>query len=793
MFQNYLKIAWRHLLKSKMYSMINIVGLTTGIAVAILIGLWVWDECSYDHYHQHHRQLAAVYDSQTWNGKTTSDREIDIPLEEELRVRYPGDFRRMALVSPGENGHLLLAGDKKITSTGMYAQPDFPEMLTLTMRFGRRDGLKDPSSILLTASLATTLFGDNDPTGQTIRMDSANNLLKIAGVYEDLPRNTSFYFIKFMMPWAKRAATDTWVRESSTLWGRHAGRLIVELNAGSDPGMVTARIKDIPKRYIKQGNESFFLHPMDKWHLYNEFRDGKMSGGPIRFVWLFGITGVFVLLLACINFMNLSTARSEHRAKEVGIRKTSGSLRSQLIAQFLTESMVVVFLALLLAFLLVAISLPAFNALLANKQLRLPLGNYRFWLLLAGFTLFTGLLAGSYPAFYLSGFVPVKVLKGALRAGRFASLLRKFLVTLQFTVSIALIIGTIIVYRQILFARNRPIGYNREGLVSIQTRYAGDLAGHYTALRNDLLQTGAVENMASSNNSPTQMWNTETGYDWTGKDPGEDPQFFIVAVTYEYGKTLGWGMKEGRDFSADFASDTSAIILNEAAMKLTRLKDPIGQIIKWHGIGRRIIGVVKDMVVESPYKAANPTIFFPSLWSGYITIRINPALPMHQALAKIGSVLNKYSPGLPLNYEFADQEYASKFLAEERIGSLAAFFTILAIFISCLGLFGLASFMAEQRRKEIGIRKVLGASIFQLWLLLSKEFLGLVLLSFLIAVPVAIYYLDRWLQGYEYRTKISWWIFGVAGSGALLIALLTVSTQSIKAAIMNPVKNLRMD
>jgi putative ABC transport system permease protein len=796
MFRNYLLTAWRQLLRGKLYSLINIVGLATGIAVTILIGLWIWDECTYDQYHQHHRQLAQVFDSQTWNGQTNTDREVDIPLEDELKTRYPDDFKRIALVSPGENGHFLLVGDKKLAATGMYAQADFPEMLTLRMLFGSKDGLKDPSSVLLTASLARAIFGDNDPTGRLLSIDSAANVMKVAGVYEDLPKNTSFNFIKFLMPWSKHVANDFWVRESSTLWGRHAGRLIVELNSNSDAEQVTARIKDIPKRYVKQGNESIFLHPMDKWHLYNEFRDGKAVGGRIRFVWLFGTIGVFVLLLACINFINLSTARSEHRAKEVGIRKTSGSLRSQLIVQFLTESVVLAFLGMMLAILLVAISLPAFNALLANKELRLPFANAWFWILPASLTLFTGLVAGSYPAFYLSGFAPVKVLKGTARfsgAGRFASLPRKALVVFQFTVSIILIIGTIIVYRQIQYARNRPVGYDRERLVSIRTMYAGSMAEHYTAMRNDLLQTGAVENMASSNNSPTQMWNTETGYDWTGKPTGDNPRFFIVPVSYEYGKTLGWEMKEGRDFSVDFASDTSAIILNEAAVKLTGLKDPIGQIIKWHGVGSRIIGVVKDMVVESPYNSANPTIFFPSFWSGYIMIRIKPDLSMHIALGRISPVLKKYSPNLPLSYEFADEEYAAKFLAEERLGSLAAFFTVLAIFISCLGLFGLASFVAEQRTKEIGIRKVLGASILQLWMMLSKEFLLLVVLSFLIATPIAANYMDRWLQGYEYRTQIPWWIFAVAGLGAMVITLAVVSVQSIKAAIANPIESLRSE
>ena len=793
MFKNYLRIAWRHLVKNRISAFINIIGLTIGMAVTMLIGLWVWDECNFDHYHVLHKRLAEVYDNQTWNGKTTTDREVDIPLKDKLMREYTGDFRRMALFSPAESGHLLLTGDKKLTATGIYAEPDFPEMLTLAMRFGSREGLMDPSSVLLAVSLAEALFGAVDPVGRMVSMDTSGDLVKVAGVYEDLPMNTTFHFARFVLPWTRRVALNSWVKESSTRWGSHAGRLLVEINEHRDPDRINNRIKDIPKLYVKQGNESIFLYPMDKWHLYNEFNEGSAPGGRIRFVWLFGMIGIFVLLLACINFMNLSTARSESRAKEVGIRKTAGSLRIQLVSQFLTESIAMALCALLLAVLLVAISLPAFNALLTNKELTLPLTNPFCWLSLIAFALCTGLIAGSYPAFYLSGFAPAKALKGTFRTGRSASLPRKALVALQFTVSIALIIGTVIVYRQIQFGMNRPVGYGREGLVSIQTGYAGDLPGHYTALRNDLLQTSVVENMGSSNNSPTQMWNTETGFDWPGKDPGENPQFFIVAMTYEFGKTLGWQLKEGRDFSVDFSSDTSAIILNEAAVKLTRLQHPVGETIKWHGIGRRVIGVIKDMVVESPFKSANPTIFFPSLWSSYITIRLKPGKPIQLALTKISATLRKYNPDLPLNYEFADEEYASKFTSEERIGKLAAFFTLFAILISCLGLFGLALFLAERRTKEIGIRKVLGATVFQLWILLSKEFLWLVLLSFIIAAPLTTLYLHGWLQGYEYRTNISWWILAVSGAGALFISLLTVSAQSVKAAVQNPAKSLRSE
>jgi putative ABC transport system permease protein len=505
---------------------------------------------------------------------------------------------------------------------------------------------------------------------------------------------------------------------------------------------------------------------MDNWRLYSEFKNGKVAGGRVQFVWLFGIIGAFVLLLACINFMNLSTARSEKRAKEVGIRKAVGSVRQQLIGQFLSESIVVALLAFILSIALVELLLPFFNGL-SDKEMGLPWSSLVFWLLALGFTLFTGFISGSYPAFYLSGFNPVKVLKGTFRAGRFASLPRKILVVLQFTVSIVLIIGTIIVFKQIQFAKDRPVGYTREGLITLFMN-TPDLYGHYDAIRNDLLATGAVENMAESSSPSTEVWSNNIGFSWEGKDPNSLPLFGTVATTQDLGKTIGWQIKEGRDFSRNFASDSSAMILNEAAVKLTGLKDVVGKMIKWDTTPYRVVGVVKDMVMESPYTPVKPTIFIMNTnWANIITIRIKPTVSMRAALSKIEQVFKKYNPGAPFEYKFTDEEYAKKFEDEERIGNLATFFAILAIFISCLGLFGLASFVAEQRTKEIGIRKVLGASVFNLWKMLSRDFVLLVIISCVIAIPIASYFLNQWLLKYDYRTNLAWWVFALAAAGAL--------------------------
>jgi ABC-type antimicrobial peptide transport system permease subunit len=510
-----------------------------------------------------------------------------------------------------------------------------------------------------------------------------------------------------------------------------------------------------------------------------------------------GMIGAFVLLLACINFMNLSTARSEKRAKEVGIRKVVGSMRWQLIRQFFSESVLVVFLAFGLALLLVFLSLPWFNDIAAKKMV-MPWANSYFWMISLVFIVVTGLIAGSYPALYLSAFQPVKVLKGTFRVGRFASVPRKALVIVQFTVSIALIIGTIIVYEQIQYAKNRPIGYNRNGLLLIEKK-TGDFYGKFIVLKREVEQTGAISSMAESRSSTTGITSWNGGFSYKGRKIEIDGGSGTLPVTSEYGKTVGWELISGRDFSSKLATDSAGFVINESFAKKIGLESAVGEILRWDPGSKEakdftILGVVKDMVVMSPYEPAVPTVFFLSdKYHTWYNIRLNPNISIEQALLKIEAAFKKVIPSLPFDYKFADQEYALKFTTEERIGKLAGFFAILAIFISCLGLFGLASFMAEQRTKEIGIRKVLGASVINLWRLLSKDFVMLVITSCLIAIPVAYHFLSDWLERYQYRTRISWWVFAVAGASALCVTMLIVSFQAIKAGIANPVKNLRTE
>lgn len=783
MIKNYLKIAWRNLLKNKVYSVINITGLATGMAVALLVGLWIWDELSFNSNHQNHSQLAQVMLNQTSKGETYTDETIAMPLGDALRTRHAGDFKYVSLTS-WNNDHVLAVGNNKLPGAGRWVQPDFPAMFTLAMIKGSRDALKDPSSILLAASFAKALFGNDDPVNKTVKLDNKLDM-KVGGVYEDLPHNSSFYNTKLLLPWDNN---ENWMNKQ-TDWDNHCGLLFVQLNEGAGFDKITAKIKNISTPHIKEVKEEILLHPFNELNLYTEFKNGKAVGGRIQFVWLFGIIGVFVLLLACINFMNLSTARSEKRAKEVGIRKSMGSLRGQLIGQFLSESIVFASLAFILALVLVQISLPFFNGL-ADKQMSIVWNSPLFWLLALGFTFFTGVLAGSYPAFYLSKFQPIKVLKGVFRAGRFASLPRKALVVVQFTVSLTLIIGTIIVFHQIQYAKDRPAGYTRNGLISVPL--TNELFGRYDVLRNDLLQTGAVENMAESS-QPTSHFSNNNSIDRKGKDPELVVYFRNVNVTPDFGNTIGWAMKDGRDFSSDFPADSGSVILNETGANITGLKNPVGEIIKFNGKNYTIVGIAKDMLTQSPYEPMAPSVFFCEGWMGVITIRIKPTIAVGEALAKIAPVFKKYSPGNPFEYKFIDEEYAKKYSNEVRIGNLASFFAILAIFISCLGLFGLASFVAEQRNKEIGVRKVLGATVFNLWKMQSKEFVGLVVIACLISIPIAWHFLNQWLQNYNYRVEISWWIFAIAISGAVIITLLTISYQAIKAAMANPVQSLRTE
>jgi putative ABC transport system permease protein len=791
MIKNYLKIAWRNLIKNKVSSFINIGGLAVGMAVAMLISLWIWDELSYDKYHQSYASIARVMQNQTVNGEINSLKAMPIPAAYELRNLYGNNFKYVVL-SSWTNPHLLSFKDKNISMQGNFMEPEAPQMLALKMTMGTRNALTDQSSILLSESVAKAIFGNANPLGKILKLDNFN--LKVAGIYQDLPSNTSFTNVAFIAPWELYAQSPD-VQQAKYNWNANSFQLFAQIADKKNMTEVSAKIKDIKLRNEdqegKKANPQIFLFPMSRWHLYSEFKNGINTDGSIKYIWLFGIIGIFVLMLAAINFMNLSTARSEKRAKEVGIRKAIGSVRGQLISQFLSESLLVAILAFFLALFLVQLTLPFFNEL-TGKQLIILWTKPLFWLLGIGFATINGLFAGSYPAFYLSSFQPVKVLKGAFKVGKMASIPRQVLIVIQFTFSVTMIIGTIVVFKQIQFAKNRPIGYSRSGLIMVRP-YSENLHRNFEAIRNELLQTRSITEIAESGNLITRGSRTSGGFSWQGKDPNIAGEFATFAVTPGYGKTVSWQFINGRDFTNSSAADLNGLILNETGVKYMGLKNAVGQIVSWDDKKYTVLGVTKDIIVESPYEPVKPTIFYISNGPGILNVRINPEVSASTALSNIEAVSKKYAPGDPFDYQFADEAYAKKFGDEERIGKLASFFAILAVFISCLGLFGMASFMAEQRTKEIGVRKVLGATVFNLWQLLSKDFVALIIISLLIAIPISYYFMHQWLIGYQYRTEITWWIFAGTAIGAIMITLLTVSFQSIKAALVNPVRSLKAE
>jgi putative ABC transport system permease protein len=792
MYKSYFKISWRNIAKDKGYSFINIGGLALGMAFAMLIGLWAYDELSFNKHNEHYSRIAIVLQNNTVDGTIETTTSQSFQLGSELRNSYGNYFKHVVMSSFPVNS-ILSDSEKAFTLKGTFMEADGPELLSLKMLYGTHSALQDPTSVLLCASAAKNFFGDADPVGMILRLDNGIDL-KVTGVYQDLPDNSDFKGeLSFIAP------LDIIIKSGNRNlgWVNNWLQVFVQVGENVDMHQASDAIKDTKIKKVDEYGLRYkpelFLHPMNRWHLYSGFSNGVNTGGRIEFVWLFGAIGIFVMLLACINFMNLSTARSQKRAKEVGVRKVVGSARSQLIGQFLSESLLVVALSFIFSLALVQLFLPWFNEV-ADKNINLLSVKPSMWLLMTAVVFLIALISGSYPAFYLSAFRPIKVLKGTFRVGRYATIPRKALVVVQFTVSVTLIIGTIIVYQQIEFAKKRPIGYEMSGLITIPMK-TREVKNNYDALRTELLSSGIISEASSSETTVTNLWWSDSGFGWKGKDPDLQDIIYRGAISYEFGRTVGWKIKEGRDFSRDYPSDSTAMILNETAVKYMGFEDPIGEQVQAYGRNYTVIGVVEDMMTQSLYQPNKQTIFVLDRFdqANFISLKINPELSASNALEELKGVFVKHNPNTPFDYTFADDEFAWKFSFEERIGKLVSTFSILAIFISCLGLFGLASFVAEQRTKEIGVRKVLGASVFSLWKMLSRDFVGLVIIAVFIATPVAYYFMSSWLQQYNYRTEIAWWIFAAAGSGALAITLCTVSYQSVRAARANPVDSLKSD
>jgi ABC-type antimicrobial peptide transport system permease subunit len=790
MIKNYFIITWRNLKKNKFFSSLNILGLAAGMAVALLIGLWVYHEYSYDKFLPDYKQLYRVKRNYDNNGDTLTFSTVSLKLADELRRQVPEI--EYVVESDWMGQHGLMVGDKKIYIRGGQVGMDFLKAFQYPMLYGNATTVfNDAYSIVLTESTARSLFGKEDPIGKMVRYDN-NNDLKVTGVLKDLPSNSTFKF-EFLVPFSYLEQTNANVKANRAGgFGQNAYQEFVKLKDGADLGLVSGKIRNIEHTETNNTNATksyVFLQPLEKWHLYSDYKNGVEKEGFIEYVRMFSIIGFLVLLIACINFINITTARSSKRAREVGVRKAIGSGRRSLIFQFLAESFIFTLVAFILSVVLVQLVLPAFNTLTHN-EITIPYSNPVFWMIMLGAVVATALIAGSSPAFYLSSFKPVKVLKGVVQPGKTASLPRKALVVVQFTCSVALIISTIIIYQQIDHAKSRPTGYDVNRVM--MNYMSADLKKNYEALSSEMVQKGIVENVVMSSSPATDIY-WHSGVDkWPGMNSGETIEMATILTRGDYFGTLGMTLQQGRDFTSN--DDSTSVIFNAMAIKMMRIKDPLQQTITWGGTEYKIAGVVNDALMANPYTAAEPTMFLRSEGGlGSMMYRLSSRISTQDALAQLTSLFNKYNPTFPYNYRFADATYAEKFQQEVLIGKLAGIFAALAVLISCLGLFGLAVYMAEQRTKEIGIRKVLGATVSQVWLLLSKDFIILVIISCLIASPIAFYFLHEWLQKYDYRITIGPAVFLLAALSAIAITILTISFQAIKAAIANPVKSLRTE
>jgi ABC-type antimicrobial peptide transport system permease subunit len=788
MLRNYLIITFRNLLKNGFYSFINISGLAIGITCSILIILWVADETSYDKFHPKADRLYQVWVNAHFDGKVNSWTSLPLPTYEEMKTADANIAR--ALVTDWGGDHLLaVTEEKRMNKRGFYVSEEFLEMFQFPLIAGNAEQvLDDAANIVITESTAKALFGTEDPMGKMVRVDNDKEL-KVAGILKDVPSNSSFQF-DFLLPWKFFYNESPWVKRNTTNWGNYSFQIFVELN---DPGKHAAVENSIRKMLEKHGEDKeikheFFLYPLLRWRLHSSFNNGIEQGGMSDYVQLFTIIAVFIIVIACINFMNLATARSERRAREVGIRKSVGSRRHELIFQFIGESLIISFIAYAIAVLIAQLILPAYNTLV-DKRLFIDYTSKEFWLFSVAIVFVTGFVAGSYPAFYLSGFQPVKVLKGKPTIGKGASLPRKVLVTLQFGFSIFLVISMFVIYNQIQLAKGRDVGYSQENLITLP--YNTEVEKNFRPLKLDLLASGVVESVVRSNSAITDI-NSNNFLGWPGKPEELRVIFTTIATDYDWAKTMGVKVLEGRDFSEDVKSDSGAIVINKAALKLMGLKDPIGTELPLWGGKRTLIGVVDDVLMGSPYDEVKPmfAILDPD-WINRVTVRLSKTNDLPASIKTVEEVFKKHSPAHPFEYTFVDVEFQKKFTTINLTSKLASIFAILAVVITGLGLFGLASFTAEQRTKEIGIRKVLGASVTSIVNLISKDFSVLVVVAFLIFAPLSWWAMKSYLERYTIRTDISWWIFPMTGAIALIFALAIVSTQAWRAAHSNPVNSLR--
>ncbi|GAB3557471.1 ABC transporter permease [Spirosoma fluminis] len=793
MIRSYLTIAFRNLARAKSYAFINIAGLTVGMAASALIILWVQSELTYDRFYNKTDRLFQVYNRDKFSGTTQAWETTPRPLAPVLKQDY-ADVEDAARYRP--TAFILTANDKNLSIDGAFTDPAFLNLFDLPFIAGNaRMSLSEPAGIVITKSLAEKLFGTVQALGKTIQVDHKNSF-SVTGVLDDLPNNSRFSNVAYLLPYTYFVSLG-W---GSDDWASNNEYTFVLLKDKVDPVVADNKIRHVTAQRLKGvlddvSNRQIFLHPASKWHLYSEQENGYLVDGKIVTVRLFGLIAAFILLIAAVNFINLSTARSEKRAKEVGIRKVAGAQKQSLIFQFISESVLLTFLAGLVALLLIAFCMPMFNTV-TGKQLSLPFSSFGFWLTALGFVLFTGLLAGSYPAFYLANFQPIRVLKGTFQPVAATFSPRKGLVVLQFTFAIVLIIATLVIQQQIRYGQNRESGYNQNNLLF--TFLHGDISSHYDALQQDLVRSGAAVSVSRSMGPLTDINSRQWGLSWPGSTKADkDIEFDRFGTDANFLKTTGTSLLSGREIDVRrYPTDSTTVILNETAVRTMQLELPIGTRIHFHDRDWHIVGVVKDFVFASPYDPVNPVVVTgpgSSIGLGWTSIRLNPANSLARNLEITEAIFKKYNPAYPFDYTFADESYKAKFADEQRVGTLTSLFSGLTIFIACLGLFGLAAYTAQQRTKEIGIRKTLGASVTSIVQLLTKEFIYLTVVAFIIGAPIGWYAMQKWLQGYTYRINIGIGVFTLTLSFALLIVLLTVSYQAIKAALVDPVKSLRSE
>jgi putative ABC transport system permease protein len=784
MLKNYLKTALRILRKNKGFSLLNLVGLSLGMACAVLILLWVHDEMSYNKFHKNYNSLYQVMENQTYEGKTYTFAALPGPFAAAIKAEIP-EIKYASRTDWGSQV-LFTLGEKSIYERGLFADPDLLRMFSFDLIKGNPEVLNDPTSIIITEEVAEKFFGKTDPVGKTLKVDN-DRLFTVKGIVRTPPRNSNIRF-SWLASFSIYEQKNEWLQH----WGNNGVMTYVQLKDGASAAPVNKKFHDFIQKKQAEAIARPFLLSINDWRLRNNFENGKPAGGRIEYVRLFSIIALLIIVIACINFMNLATARSEQRAREVGVRKVMGARKGMLVRQFMSESIIMALVAMAAAALIVYAVLPPFNTLV-GKEMVFSFSNPVIIIGLPLLALVCGLLAGSYPSFYLSSFNPISIFRG-MKIGKNSSvaMIRKGLVITQFVISIVLIIATIVVYQQIQHVKSRQLGYDKENIVLLSLR--GNMNERFNTIKNELIATGYVRNAAKSNSRVLDLNSSSEDFTWKGKDPSLKVLITTEWVSPEYISTMKMQLKSGRDFNPIAEQDSTNIIINETFAKMISKEDPVGEVLDRDGQQLRIVGVVKDFLYNDMYKKPDPLILYcEPMATNRVLVSLKEDKDPQKAIAAIESVLDKQNPGYPFDYRFMDDEFNQLFTSEMMIGKLSRLFAILTIVISCLGLFGLAAYTAERRTKEIGIRKVMGATLSNVVTLLSKDFLRLVAISAIIAFPIAWWIMQEWLDDYAYRITLAWWVFGLAGVLAVIIALGTVSFQAVKAGLSNPVESLRTE